>query len=163
VHPLTLSKTAEHYTPAHVAEAVRRVMGYIDLDPASCAEANRVVEAARYYTKEEDGLTKEWAGRVFVNPPGDKRCSAPRKFWKKLRQSPQVTEFFWLAFNISQLRLLQGAAPFPKGMLICVPRERVQFRGDSPTKDNAFLYWGRNGQRFRDLMEPEFGTVLTVL
>jgi hypothetical protein len=38
----------ELYMPAPMIELVRDVLGTIDLDPASCEEANKVVQATRY-------------------------------------------------------------------------------------------------------------------
>lgn len=64
------SKTSEHYTRAPEVELARLVLGGIDLDPASCKEANKVVKAAAFFDERRDGLSVSWHGRVFVNPPG---------------------------------------------------------------------------------------------
>lgn len=65
-----LCLAVEHYSNREIIEAARSVLGGIDLDPASCAEANREVRASCYYTKEVDGLALPWFGRVWLNPPG---------------------------------------------------------------------------------------------
>jgi hypothetical protein len=68
--PQHLSNSAEHQTPAYIVEPSRKVLGMIDLDPASCAEANKVVQALTYYAPPHDGLMFDWYGRVLLNPPG---------------------------------------------------------------------------------------------
>jgi hypothetical protein len=45
-------------------------MGDIDLDPASSALFNEAVRAKKFYTEAQNGFTKTWKGRVFLNPPG---------------------------------------------------------------------------------------------
>ena len=50
----------EWYTPLRIIEPARRVLGEIDLDPASCEAANRVVKATRIFTESDDGLTQKW-------------------------------------------------------------------------------------------------------
>jgi len=64
-----IARNDEMYTPSFLIEAARDVMGSIDLDPASCEVANRTVKADRFYTKEQNGLDKTWAGNVWLNPP----------------------------------------------------------------------------------------------
>jgi len=56
------------YTPKQYIEAVREVLGTIDLDPASSAHAQKVVQAGTYYTARDDGLAKEWSGTVYLKP-----------------------------------------------------------------------------------------------
>ncbi len=60
----------EWYTPDDWLELVRQALGGgIDLDPASCAKAQNRVRARRWYGKKDDGLSRKWHGRVFLNPP----------------------------------------------------------------------------------------------
>lgn len=65
-------RSVEYYTPIEILDAAREVLGGFDLDPASCAEAQANVKAAHFYTAQDDGLTKPWFGRVWLNPPYSK-------------------------------------------------------------------------------------------
>lgn len=67
------------YTPPHLVAAAREVLGAIDTDPATCAAAQAVVQAATWYTEAENGLLQQWRGRVWLNPP----YSAPAKWTDK--------------------------------------------------------------------------------
>lgn len=65
----------EWYTPSFYVEKARRVMGGIDLDPASCGFANSWIQATHFYTKKDNGLEQPWYGRVWINPPYGKLAS----------------------------------------------------------------------------------------
>jgi len=64
------SATTEHYSPLEIVRAARKVMNGLDVDPASSDVANARIGAARYYTKETNGFTRAWGGRIWLNPPG---------------------------------------------------------------------------------------------
>lgn len=131
--PLMTSASEEWYTPVHIVDLVRDVLGDIDLDPASHPEANKTVCATEFYTKRDNGLLKPWTGRVYLNPPYGDGIGA---WTEKL-----ITEF--AAGNIeSAIALVPGRidtqwfAPlydFP----ICAIRGRLKFGGSS---DNAATF-----------------------
>lgn len=159
-----LSKTAEHNTPGPIVRASRDVLGSIDLDPASNAEANETVQATTIYTSEDDGLKQEWRGNVFLNPPGTcglvvcgnpKSCTCrlvPR-FWSKLIESHlsgAVPSAIWIGYSLDQLQSLQSdTLPGPLGLPICVPRKRLAFRGSSPTHGNYITLLTTNDMQRR--------------
>lgn len=60
--------TIEWYTPPEII----RALGDFDLDPCSSEIAYNLNHSAKcYYTKEDNGLSKEWFGRIWLNPPYD--------------------------------------------------------------------------------------------
>lgn len=63
------SESVEHYTPPEIIEAVVACLGSIDLDPCSNGGKKPHVPARRHYTIKDDGLSKEWGGSVYMNPP----------------------------------------------------------------------------------------------
>ena len=64
VHQSAAIERDEWLTPPHVLQA----LGPFDLDP--CAPIERPWPmAAEHYTAHDNGLTKPWHGRVWLNPP----------------------------------------------------------------------------------------------
>jgi hypothetical protein len=66
---LTSKETVEWYTPSRYIELARQVLGEIDLDPASNELAQSWIKSKTFYTATDDGLSKPWYGRVWLNPP----------------------------------------------------------------------------------------------
>jgi ParB family chromosome partitioning protein len=155
VNALHSKVTPEWYTPAEYVEAARAVMGGIDVDPASCALANETIKAARFFTKDDSGLSTPWPGRVFVNPPG----GLVREFWRHLVAGyifGQVTEAIWIGYSLQQLQTLQtdGRGPASRADFICYPRKRIAFVNEqgmpskAPTHANYIAYMGPNADQF---------------
>ena len=167
--------SAEWYTPVEYVEAARMVLGAIDLDPASNNIANSVVGATTFYTRDDDGLSRPWYGRVFVNPPG----GLTKKFWERFISEP-LDAGVWIGYSLEQLQTLQR--PFDVSPLshypICVPRRRIAFwQNDTnqaiviakriaagkighgaPTHANYITYLGPDPDRFREVFS-RFGAV----
>lgn len=76
-------RSDDYQTPAPIIDLVRKVMGAIDLDPASDPLAQRTVGASAIFTQSDNGLRHDWSGRVFLSPPGRGQM---RLFIDKLRE-----------------------------------------------------------------------------
>lgn len=63
------SGDVEYFSPLPIVDAARRVMGSIDLDPASSVLANERINARNYFTRDDDGLKRSWVGNCWVNHP----------------------------------------------------------------------------------------------
>lgn len=152
------SKTSEHFTPLDIVDRARRLLGGFDLDPASCAAANERVLAQRFLGVDQDGLSRRWAGRVFLNPPGGKLKkvgkrwvtlrdgpgeSSMRVWWEKLSleyDAGRVTSAFFVGFTLEILRTSQSCAIPVQAFPRCYPAARLAFGGDQPTHANVLVY-----------------------
>lgn len=138
----------EWYTPVEYLESARRVLGTINLDPASNDFANERVQAEMYYTEDDDGLNQDWYGNIWLNPPYSSDSVKP--FAEKLVNSDfdeaivlvnNATETEWFNLLISKA----SAIVFPKG--------RIQFdkrdgKHGSPLQGQAFIYYGDDADKF---------------
>jgi len=143
----------EWYTPVAYIEAARAVMGGIDTDPASCAQANATVKADKYYDSKADGLTKKWHGRVFMNPPYAQPLIAnfaravAAKFSNK-----EITEAIVLVNNATETEWFNEMIKHASA--ICFPNGRIRFvnkegkPGGAPLQGQAVIYFGSKIQKF---------------
>ena len=138
------SKTDDWYTPPGIVDSARLVMGRIDLDPASCEEANHHVKAKRYFTKIDDGLVQDWTGNVWLNPPyGDMTEKFVSVLLDQYRRRITRQAVVLLSANATTTRYFQPLFEFP----ICFPMGRINFWGateatSSSTHGSVFVYLG---------------------
>ncbi len=118
--PRLSAKSFEWYTPGQIIAAARRVLGDIELDPASCALANQTVRADRFLT---------WPARsVWLNPPYCKTAGVSnQELWTvKLIQeyeADQVEQALLLVNAATETRWFQRLFAYP----MCFIRGRLRF------------------------------------
>lgn len=160
------SASNEWYTPAQYIDAAREVMGVIDLDPASCKEANQTVRAKRFYTERDDGLSKPWRGRVWCNPPygrGERNVSNQDLWSTALIEryaAGEVAEGCMLVNSRTGDLWFQKLWNWP----ICFIAGRINFVSntgftDAPIQSSVIVYVGPNQARFREVFR-RFGRVV---
>lgn len=157
--------TSEWYTPGAYLDAARAAMGGIDLDPASCAHANKTVRAATYFDRAADGLSRHWFGRVWLNPPySDFKGQAAAWATKLLAEyrAGRVEQAVLLVnLSVAYQPAFQAVA---RVGAVCMVDHRIQFvsatgQSDRPTQANMLLYLGDRRRQFA----AEFGQFGAVL
>lgn len=154
----------EWYTPAVYCAAARKVMGDIDLDPASSALANTVVQAKQIYTQEDNGLTKEWYGCVYLNPPFENggQSTFARYLLNQFKYG-SVEQAILLVTANTEVGWFQPFYDFP----ICFVRKRLNYWTPAPDDltthqsrfGTCFVYLGANEDKFIATFK-QFGRVV---
>lgn len=147
-YPADVPHSDEWYTPERVIEAARAAMGTIDLDPASCEEANQVVKATRYIALPQDGLKVPWEGWVWCNPPYSQGQQWVEKVVSEFRRigGSKPAGICLLLNAATETRWAQMA--MSTASVICFPAGRLRFwgpnerAGGSPQVGQMVLYYG---------------------
>ncbi|HLO52510.1 MAG TPA: DNA N-6-adenine-methyltransferase [Kamptonema sp.] len=135
--------------------------GVITLDPA--ADDAKSVPALKHFTKEDDGLSQDWEGYVFLNPP----FSDPLPWVKKLcfmRGRGDVKGAIALLKAGCINNQGTGELISKYASAICNWRGRIAFLNEDgePVKgadfDCVLVYFGREPQKFSEVFQP-WGTV----
>lgn len=137
----------EWYSPTRIVAAAREALGgTIDLDPASCPAANGVVRATQFFTEADNGLTKDWHGRVWMNPPFKRGVC--ELFIAKLISEPRVDAWVCLVSNTTESRW--GHRLLNAADVVCFPNERLSFWGPDacPVRDGKPLFGQMLAGRF---------------
>ena len=145
------AKTDEHNTPEFITDAARAIMGGIDLDPMSNAIANRTIRAHQIYTKQDDGLQREWLGRIWLNPPFSLADRAVGKLITDY-ESGDIFEAILLIKSAPDTKRHQSLYRYP----FCDLNGRLKFEAEGNKQSAPFatvlFYLGPNFPRFRQIM-----------
>ena len=149
----------EHYTPDWIWQAAARVMGGIDLDPASNSHTHpHVSEAKRHYTHEDNGLLWWWLGRIWLNPPYCKTEDSSLMLWMQALTASYDAGLLTEACVLVPAYTDTGwwEALMALGPVICAPKGRLTYVGnDSPARyPSAIAYIGENLSGFWHEFRP---------
>jgi ParB family chromosome partitioning protein len=152
----------EWYTPECYIESAKLVMGSIDLDPASSIIANEIVKANKFYTQDEDGLSFDWYGNVWMNPPYAQPLIF--QFISKLIESKEINQAIVLVNNGTETQW--GQLLLSNSSAVCFHQSRIRFidkygnLGQAPLQGQIICYIGSNIDNFVNEFK-QYGTVLT--
>lgn len=162
---LQSSESNEWFTPAQYVGAAHELMGGIDVDPASNAHANKIIQASTYYDIESNGLDKSWSGRVWLNPPyGRDIAGSNQEAWSRRLveqyQAGITTEAILLVNANTEAKWFQPLYDY----LICFTNHRIRFytndgTSSQPTQGNALVYFGVQQERFIEIFK-QFGRII---
>jgi len=157
-------------TPIEVLAAVSSFFGgQIELDPASSDNANRLVQAEKYFTPQHQGLKQTWkASSIYLYPPRDKLLGVEqppdRSLWTKKKRFAKSAQRVWMEEMMRKYTLgefeegilfltstdvaLLSAQKIGLDLPICIMKEHPKLRHDdkdftrvSTNKIYGFLYY----------------------
>lgn len=148
---LTSQGTVDWYTPPEIIDRALRVLGGIDLDPASSDVAQTWIQAGTYYTASTP-LQAPWHGRVWLNPPFDDTPAWVSRLEREYTQG-----------DVTAAILLVNSAPgyvwwedLWRRRPIVMLRERLRFYtpdgkpGGQAKKGTTIAYYGHDTRAFID-------------
>jgi phage N-6-adenine-methyltransferase len=153
----------EWYTPQDFVGAARFVLGEIDLDPATHPIAQEWIKAKKFFTAQDDGLTKEWHGRIWLNPPYSREIIKP--FIDKMVaeiEATRVTAAIVLTHSYTSSAWFHKIGPVADAL--CFTEGRIAFTDQdgepgAPTQGQVFFYYGPDVETF-DTVFSAFGWVV---
>jgi ParB family chromosome partitioning protein len=152
----------EWYTPPEFIQAAQETLGCIDLDPASCEHANQTVGASTIFTKEDNGLSKKWSGKVWMNPPyAQPLCAQFCERVSSAYDNGEIEAAIVLVNNATETKWFQRM--LKSATAVCFPEGRIRFHSPegekgAPLQGQALVYFGECIDMFRKQFE-EFGKV----
>lgn len=135
------SKDMTYATPQDLFDKLNSVFNFT-LDP--CAEPS-TAKCSTYYTEQDDGLTKSWAGHsVFTNPP----YGVNLKHWVKkcYEESLKVNTNVVVLMPARTDTSYQHEYVYGKAIAICLMKGRIKFgnsKSSAPFPSQLVVYSNR--------------------
>lgn len=149
VHVSNNSGEIEWYTPDCYIVSARKVMGQIDLDPASSEIANKTIKAKKFFDEKSNGLIQKWFGCIWMNPPYSQ--SLVGEFISKL-ETETFEQAIILVNNATETKW--GQKLIDLSNVICFHSGRIKFvspftkETNSPLQGQMIAYIGKNYKMF---------------
>lgn len=165
----------EWYTPSKYVEPARNaykaVNAEIDFDPYSSDVANNLVRASKFYTKEDDALTKSWpnflnyhlngesfhGSFIWANPPYTRDAGTAKPYLEKIYErieaqddSSVVAATILVNSNTDSSWWQQLAG---KSSAICFVNKRIRFFEESNTDPSGSA---RSGSSIHLIVRGDF-------
>lgn len=140
------SDSPEWYTPPEIIERAVKLFGAIDLDPCSNSHKNPTVPSANRFTKDDDGLSKTWKGKVYMNPPYGREIVEWVEKLAAEHKSGNVTEAVALVPARTDTEWFRMLRVFPR----CFVSGRLNFSGheNSAPFPSVVFYLGKRLSAF---------------
>ena len=108
------SETPEWYTPPEIITRTLQVLEQIDLDPCSNDHDAPNVPAVEHYTQEDDGLSHDWHGRVYMNPPYGRGIADWVEYLCQQYEAGNVTEAIALVPSRTDTQWFRRLREYPR-------------------------------------------------
>jgi len=140
-----LSKTSEWTTPEIIINKTIELFGEIDLDPCSNPDFPNV-PAKTHFTKKDDGLSKEWKGKVYMNPPYGQEIKNWINHLCEQFEKGNTQEAIALTPSRTDTEWFQRMKTYPR----CFIWGRLKFgdSGNSAPFPSMVVYFGKNKKGF---------------
>lgn len=147
----TNTTTDEWYTPPEHIKIVKKLLKRIDVDPCSIAVAQKWIKAKKYYAKSDNGLSKEWKGKLWMNPP----FGAAIKYW--IAKALEEYEVGNITEGVILTRTAVGSRWYNElneQFVKCEVFERIQYLSNdlipirAPIHGSTFFYLGERHDEF---------------
>lgn len=124
--PMLTSNSNEWYTPKELYDEIeQRLQIKFTLDPCATKES---AKCDLYYTKKEDGLSKDWGGHnVFINPPYS-RDLQPKFIRKAYEESLKTKTVCVLLIPARTDTKIWHEVIFPYSRMIYFVKGRIKFQ-----------------------------------